>query len=134
MGAVTCIMYVDKFVNNTNKSDSLYDDQVVVCMLLDSPFTDVKFMITEKEERLLARRLLIFANVLDEAIETYSPHRLCNYLHSLAASFASFYENCPVLKAPNADIRASRLALCDLTAKTLNLGLDLLGINSPEEM
>jgi|TARA_B110000211_G_scaffold234727_1_gene305899 arginyl-tRNA synthetase len=96
--------------------------------------TDVKFMITEKEERLLARRLLIFANVLDEAIETYSPHRLCNYLHSLAASFASFYENCPVLKAPNADIRASRLALCDLTAKTLNLGLDLLGINSPEEM
>lgn len=47
MGAVTCIMYVDKFINDTNKPDSLYDDQVVVCMLLDSPFTDVKIMIQD---------------------------------------------------------------------------------------
>ncbi len=95
---------------------------------------DFKFLIIEKEEQLLSRRLLIFSSKLNDSIESFSPHKLCIYLHSLASSFASFYENCPVLKSPNEDIMNSRLALCELTARTLNLGMSLLGIASPEEM
>lgn len=95
---------------------------------------DFKFLIIEKEEQLLSRRLLIFPSKLNDSIESFSPHKLCIYLHSLASSFASFYENCPVLKSPNEDIMNSRLALCELTARTLNLGMSLLGIASPEEM
>jgi arginyl-tRNA synthetase len=93
-----------------------------------------KFNIFEKEEQLLSRRLLAFSSHLEETMTNYSPHRLCNYLYSLASSFASFYENCPVLKSENKEIMHSRLALCDLTARTLNLGMELLGIECPEEM
>ena len=86
------------------------------------------------DEALLARRLVNFPEMVDDSLSTYSPHRLCTYLHSLASAFASFYENCPVLSSEDDGIRMSRLALCDLTARTLSTGLDLLGIESPEQM
>lgn len=91
-------------------------------------------IIVDKEEELLAKRLISFPNVIEESISTYSPHKLCNYLHSLASSFASFYENCPVLKNDDKKIIGSRLVLCDLTSRTLKLGLELLGIEAPERM
>ena len=64
---------------------------------------------------------------------TLEPHKLCGYLYGLAASFSSFFEACPVLKAEPAE-RASRLALCQVTARTLATGLSLLGIAAPERM
>ena len=87
-----------------------------------------------EEEALLARRLINFSAMVDESLSTYSPHRLCTYLHSVASAFASFYENCPVLSSEDDGIRMSRLALCDITARTLSTGLGLLGIESPEQM
>ena len=95
---------------------------------------DSIFIIIDKEEELLAKRLLSFANIIEESIITFSPHKLCNYLHSLASSFGSFYENCPVLKNDDEKIIRSRLSLCDLTSRTLKLGLELLGIDAPEKM
>tara|TARA_B100000959_G_scaffold72414_1_gene76808 strand:+ start:5289 stop:7028 length:1740 start_codon:yes stop_codon:yes gene_type:complete len=86
------------------------------------------------EESLLARRLVEFPAVVDETILTFSPHRLCTHLHSIASAFASFYEKCPVLGANNDSTLISRLALCDLTARELELGLGLLGIGVPEVM
>ncbi len=65
--------------------------------------------------------------------ETYSPHKLCTYVYDLASDFTAFYEHCPVLKADE-PVRSSRLALADLTARTLQHGLDLLGIDAPEQM
>ena len=62
-----------------------------------------------------------------------TPHRICTFLYDVASAFTSFYEGCPVLKAEGAT-RASRLALCDVTARTLALGLDLLGISAPDQM
>jgi len=52
----------------------------------------------------------------------------------LATSFTTFYESCPVLRAPSEESRASRLILCEVTARTLATGLDLLGIEAPERM
>ena len=69
-----------------------------------------------------------------EAGETLRPHRLCGYLYDLATAFTAFFENCPVLKAPDDATRASRLALCELTARVLARGLELLGIAAPERM
>ena len=73
-------------------------------------------------------------NWLPETIERSSPHRLCSYLYELASDFTAFYEHCPVLKAPDASTRASRLALSDVTARVLARGLHLLGIDAPEQM
>ncbi len=84
-------------------------------------------------ERALALELLAFGRALSEVETTLEPHKLCVYLYGLASSFSSFFEACPVLKAEPAE-RASRLALCELTARTLATGLNLLGIAAPERM
>jgi arginyl-tRNA synthetase len=85
------------------------------------------------EEIALAKHLLNFGLSLEAVAEEFRPNFLCNFLYELAGKFTSFYENCPVLKADETT-RASRLALCDLTARVLKQGLDVLGINTVEQM
>ena len=86
------------------------------------------------EELTLARRLVEFPSIMDDSIYTFSPHKLCKHLHSVASSFASFYENCSILKEDNDVLSKRRLALCDLTARELQLGLGIMGIDVPERM
>jgi arginyl-tRNA synthetase len=85
------------------------------------------------QERALALRLLAYPTAIDTTLETYSPHKLCTYVYDLATDFTAFYEHCPVLKADE-PTRSSRLALADLTARTLAHSLGLLGIDAPEQM
>jgi arginyl-tRNA synthetase len=85
-------------------------------------------------ERSLALHLLGFGATLRLTGETAEPHRLCAYLFELASAFTAFYEKCPVLRAPDEATRASRLALCALTSRTLVKGLELLGVETPERM
>jgi arginyl-tRNA synthetase len=90
-------------------------------------------MLIERQERALGMRVLGFETAVAETIERNSPHRLCAFVYELAADFTDFYEHCPVLKA-EPDVRASRLALCDVTARVLAHGLGLLGIDAPDQM
>jgi len=85
-------------------------------------------------ERALCMRLLQFDTAVWDTLDKYSPHRLCTYLFELASEFSSFYEHCPVMRADSEDQKMSRLALCDFTARVLEQGLALLGIESPEQM
>jgi arginyl-tRNA synthetase len=89
--------------------------------------------VTETAERELAIELLGFATVLSQVAETLEFHKLTGYLYTLASTFTTFYERCPVLRADEPS-RTSRLVLCDLTARTLARGLDLLGIGAPQRM
>jgi arginyl-tRNA synthetase len=84
-------------------------------------------------ERALALELDALGDVLTEVGQTLEPHRLCGQLYDIAKTFSDFYETCPVLAA-DAPTRRSRLALCQLTARTLHLGIGLLGITAPERM
>jgi arginyl-tRNA synthetase len=86
------------------------------------------------EELVLAKHLLNFGLALEGVAEEYRPNFLCNYLYELAGKFTSFYEHCPVLKAEDAATRDSRLALCDLTARVMQRGLTVLGIETIEQM
>lgn len=95
---------------------------------------DVVPTLVEPQERELALALLAFNAAVVDTIDKYSPHRLCTYLYDLATTFTAFYEHCPVLKDGYESTRQSRLALCDLTARVLNQGLALLGIETPEQM
>ena len=90
--------------------------------------------LVQPEERALALQLLQFDTAVQDTLERYSPHRLCTYLFDLAQAFSAFFEACPVLKAADDATRLSRLALCDVTARVLAQGLDLLGIEAPEKM
>jgi arginyl-tRNA synthetase len=68
------------------------------------------------------------------AAEHLAPQRLCAALHELANAYAGFYQDCPVLKAPDAATRLARLRLSRLTRRVLAEGLGLLGIEAPERM
>jgi arginyl-tRNA synthetase len=91
-------------------------------------------IVTEDAERDLVLQLLTLPYVVDSIVDTLQPHRLTTYLFDLAQLFTAFYEHCPVLRAPDEATRASRLVLCDLTARTLSTGLGLLGIEAPDRM
>jgi arginyl-tRNA synthetase len=85
-------------------------------------------------ERALALELLRFGDALALAMTDYRPNQITGYLFDLAKCFSAFFENCPVLKAETPELRDSRLLLCDLTARTIRQGLDLLGIGVEEKM
>ncbi|MEU1428135.1 arginine--tRNA ligase [Nocardia sp. NPDC005746] len=87
-------------------------------------------MALEPAERALLLTLDDYALVLGEVASTLEPHRLANYLYDLARAFTSFYDTCPVLAAPE-PARSNRIAVCQLTARTLAHGLELLGIAAP---
>ncbi|MEC8988441.1 MAG: arginine--tRNA ligase, partial [Verrucomicrobiota bacterium] len=91
------------------------------------------FALDQTEELTLAKHLLRFGLVLEQVIDECRPNYLCNYIYELAGCFASFYENCPVLQAEG-DIRAQRLALCNLTGQVLKTGLEALGLETTERM
>ncbi|NDJ58028.1 arginine--tRNA ligase [Enterobacteriaceae bacterium 4M9] len=91
-------------------------------------------VISEDREAALAARLLQFEETLGVVARDGTPHVMCAYLYDLAGLFSGFYEHCPILSAQSDDIRQSRLKLALLTAKTLKLGLDTLGIETVERM
>lgn len=91
-------------------------------------------VITEEREAQLAARLLQFEETLTVVAREGTPHVMCSYLYDLAGLFSGFYEHCPILSAESEETRNSRLKLALLTAKTLKLGLDTLGIETVERM
>jgi arginyl-tRNA synthetase len=91
------------------------------------------FALEHPAERYLALGVLAFPEAFSLSLESLQPHRLCVYLFDLAQRFTSFYEACPVLSSVG-QTRSERLALCDLSARTLSLGLSLLGIEAPDQM
>jgi len=91
--------------------------------------------IQHDRERALALLLVGFGDAVESVVSSLEPHKLCSFLYELASAFASFWVECPVLKeeVPPA-VRASRIALSDLTGRVLVQGMSLLGIDAPERM
>ncbi|HEB4875899.1 TPA: arginine--tRNA ligase [Kluyvera ascorbata F0526] len=102
--------------------------------LEESAIINAEVTITEDREAQLAARLLQFEETLNVVARDGTPHVMCAYLYDLAGLFSGFYEHCPILSAKNESVRNSRLKLALLTAKTLKLGLDTLGIETVERM
>lgn len=99
-----------------------------------SEIDQASMVISDEAEKVLAMQLLRFADLIEEVSASLLFHRLATYLFDLATAYSRFYNSCPVVDAPNAQTRLSRLALCRLTARTLATGLSLLGIRVPERM
>ncbi|EAW2989690.1 arginine--tRNA ligase [Salmonella enterica] len=91
-------------------------------------------IISEDREAQLAARLLQFEETLTVVAREGTPHVMCAYLYDVAGLFSGFYEHCPILSAENDAVRNSRLKLAQMTAKTLKLGLDTLGIETVGRM
>lgn len=92
-------------------------------------------LLEQNNERSLALKLLQFSEVLEQVANDCMPNALCAYLYELASEYMSFYEACPILKDDVAPAtRDSRLQLCQLVARTMATGLELLGIEVMERM
>ena len=98
-----------------------------------SQLGDAPILLEDDSELTLAKHLLELDAVLMEVSRELYPNRLCQYLFELSQKFNQFYDRCSVLQAEEPQ-RTSRLMLCDLTARTLKLGLSLLGISVLERM
>ncbi|MFD9356939.1 arginine--tRNA ligase [Streptomyces sp. NPDC060031] len=86
-------------------------------------------------ERALGLHLDGFGALIEEAAADHAPHKVAAYLYQLASLFTTFYTECPVIKPqPELVVGENRLFLCDLTARTLNKGMSLLGIRTPEKL
>ena len=107
------------------------DDPEFAALLSGSSKPNI--LLTEEREINLARSLSRFAEVVPATLDDCRPNLLAAYLYELARAFHSFYEACPVLRSEN-PTRFSRLALCELTARVLRLGMSLLGIRLLERM
>ncbi len=95
---------------------------------------DGKIVLEQPAERALAIKLLQFGEALDQASFEFRPNFLTAYLFEAANTFSTFYAKCDVLKAATPELRTSRLLLCDLTARMLQQGLGLLGVETIEQM
>lgn len=95
-----------------------------------------KFMdtFTSQYERQLAIKCLQFPDSILDCIDGFEIQQICQYIYELAQCYHQFYEHCPILKADNATIIEHRIALCQLTAKTLKKGLYLVGIRTTDYM
>ena len=82
-------------------------------------------------EKNLSKKLLEYKELLSEAVREMAPHKLANYLYELAQEFSRFYENCPVIGNEN---ESERIKLVKTYLDTITHGLNILGINIPEEM
>ena len=91
-------------------------------------------ILKEPAERVLALQLLRFPEAVEAAAAEYYPHLITGYLWDLAKATSVFYENCPVLKAPSAELKESRLVLVDLVGRVIQQALNLLGIKTVERM
>src|SRR5436190_1289598 len=111
---------------------SIFRKAAVAAPLWGAP-EGAEIVLEAREERTLATKLCQFGEVVPTVLNDFRPNVLANYLFELANSFHAFYEACPVLKSEE-PARSSRLALCELTARVLAKGLDLLGIKVPEKM
>jgi arginyl-tRNA synthetase len=98
------------------------------------PQSAINISLATPQERALALALLQFPEALDRVVADYRPNHLTSYLFELATRYSDFFENCPVLRAETDELRTSRLRLCDLTARVLKQGLNLLGIEVVERM
>lgn len=91
-------------------------------------------VIAEPGERQLSLTLLRWPGAVRAVADALEPHRLCLFLHDLATAFSRFYDGCRVVDAPDPAVRGSRLRLCDLTARVLSDGLDVLGLPALDRM
>ena len=91
------------------------------------------FHLLEKQEIRLAVKLLQFNEAVASVLDDYQANILCNYLYELSSLFMAFYEHCPIIDSEDS-IKTSRLFLSHLTAQTLKQGLNLLGIETVEQM
>lgn len=96
---------------------------------------DVALQVTDEAEKELLLQYLNFTHALHKATETHMPSVLCDHVYLLAKSFSRFYKNCPVNNCEDEKLRSSRLLLCEMVLRQIEIVMkDILSIQIPQKM
>ena len=87
-----------------------------------------------EKERLVVKTLHTMPDTIAAAAAAYSPAMVANYAYDLAKAFNSFYQDTPILREENLEVRQFRVALCAMVATALKNTMCILGIDVPERM
>ena len=109
-----------------------------ICSLIEkadsfSSFDHNNFELSEKELEVI-KSLSSFEEIIKQAARELSPSVLANYLFGLVKTYNSFYQDCPIIRELNQDLKLFRLSLSSLTARVLFNGMSILGIELPRRM
>ena len=101
---------------------------------IDSITISEALNLTHESEIILTKKLALFPQIINDATEGFKPHIIASYLSELASLFNQFYRDCPVLSIKEKQIQQDRLLLIFAVKQVIHNGLDLLGIEAPDEM
>lgn len=91
------------------------------------------FSLNDKEREVI-KTLHDLPSTIESAANNYSPAMIANYAFNLAKLFNSFYQDTPILKEENPDVKTFRVQLCNVVAQALKNTMKILGIEVPERM
>lgn len=100
---------------------------------LPKTFAPASLRLSLKEQELIAQ-VASYADIIDEAAKNFSPAVIANYIYDLVKEYNQFYHEFSILKEEDTDLRAFRLALSEVVARTIASGMGLLGIEMVERM
>ena len=95
---------------------------------------DYTAVVPNEKEIALIQTLADFPQTVQEAGRTYSPALIANYTYELVKQYNQFYHDCSILREENPEVRSLRLALSEITARTVKTAMSLLGIMVPDRM
>jgi arginyl-tRNA synthetase len=116
----------------TTSTTSTITPATITAVDVDTCMSPIRLL--EAEEIALGRELVRFHDAIDDTANELSPQRLCSFAYDVSQAFNRFYEACPIMTCESLDVKASRIALCSLTGRTLTQTMGLLGIGVVERM
>jgi len=99
-----------------------------------SSLTPLSVVHLDDTERSLLMVALSLPGVIEEAARNYDPSLIANLCYDITKSYSRWYQDHPVIKEENEELRAARLALCALCSSAVKTGMTLLGVTMPERM
>ena len=101
----------------------------------DLPKTiDVAALTLTDKEREVLKVLHSLPETIVTAAAAYSPAMVANYAYDLAKAFNSFYQDTPILREPDGNLKAFRVMLSSAVAQAIRNTMNILGIEVPERM
>ena len=100
---------------------------------------DTAIDLSHEKESKLAKCVIRFAEMISRIVDDLFPHTLCDYLYELCTTFTEFYDVCYCVEKDRVtgevvQVNMSRILLCEATARVLEQGFYIVGLDPVQKM